>query len=247
METTNQNSKILKWKLLGIALLIGGLYLTFKPVYDRAWYSAHKATCLTNLKYIGIAMRLYARDSNDALPSVFSATDAVGWADTLAPYLEKIEDPYSGQRYDLRTFQCPFDATKQSDSPDAPSYTDYWYNANVMQKTPLGVSPVHLSSFKSPAQTILAGCGSTTSVGGFDATYNQCGDGTSLLHAQQTCKLKPRGVATLPEIPIHSRGERTNLLFADGHISSTSLHLLFNNGATIKSIGGGGTFSLLKR
>lgn len=247
METTNQNSNALKWKLLGIALLIGGLYFMFKPVYDRAWYSAHKATCLNNLKYIGLAMRLYAKDENEFLLPVFSSDNAVGWAGALAPYLEKIKDPYSGQSYDVRTFQCPFDATRPNASPNSPGYTDYWYNANIMQKTSRGVLPVHLTSFKSPVQTILAGCGAMNSVGGFDATYNQCGDGTSLLHAQHTCKLKPRGVATLPEIPIHSRGERTNLLFADGHISSTSLHLLFNNGATKKSVGSSGTFSLLKR
>ncbi len=235
---------------MACVLLIGG-YVLLKPPYDRAWYMVNKSTCQTHLKDMGLALKLYARDANDALPPVFSGPEQVGWAGAVQPY---VKTSISGPFISSWPFECPFDATRRSSSPSQSGFSDYWYNANVMRKTPRGVAVVRLAQLKAPGQTILVGCGGSMAPGGgFDATHNQCGDGTSLTSASQTCAPSPWGLAVFPNQPIHYGGFGTNLQFADGHVkwfragTATVSPQVNNNSMTLKTVGGQATFSLLER
>jgi prepilin-type processing-associated H-X9-DG protein len=203
---------------VGFAFLLAVVCFIFKRPYDRLWYFVNKATCPTRLKDIGMAMRLYARDSNDMLPPVLSSTEKVGWAGALQPYIKSsMTGPFVGSW----VYECPYDATGRSNFPAQPGFTDYWYNANVMQKTARGVTPVRLAQIQTPSQTVMVGCGGSSQSGtGFDATYNQCGDGTSLIASVQTCASTANRPLIFPNRPIHYSPEfGANLLFADGHVT----------------------------
>ena len=247
MQSLRRSGKISRRALVITAMLCGVLYGVFKPVYDRAWHAINQPACQNHLKLIGLALQIYARDSDNYLPPVFSSPGKVGWAGAIQPY---VGSAMSGWPY-----ECPFDASKHSKSPASPGFTDYWYNANVMRKMARGPVPARVAQMKSPPQTVLAGCGGSATRGtGFDASYNLCGDGTSLDNSSQTCALALVGLATFPNQPVHYDLDfGSNLLFADGHVkwlaarSATASTAVQNNGATRKSIGGFVTFGLLDK
>jgi prepilin-type processing-associated H-X9-DG protein len=239
-----------------MAVLGGVIYAVIKPVYDRAWWMANKVTCQTRLKDMALAIRAYSKDSDSYLLPVFSSpdTDKVGWAGALQPYIKR-DDRTSTVTIPMVSswpYECPFDATRRSNLPANPGFTDYWYNANVMRKTANGAIPARLPQLKSSAQTILVGCGGSATRGtGFDATFNQCGDGTSLSNSSQACTVSPPGLATFPNQPIHYEPVfGANLLFADSHVkwitgaNATSSTAVQNNGATTNTSGGAPTFAL---
>ena len=196
MEAKNGRGKNPKRLLMAGALLFGIGYVVLKPVYGRFWYAANKSTCSERLKDIGLAIRLYAKDSDNVLPPVFSSSEKVGWAGALQPY---VKSSLVGPIRSGWIYECPFDATKHSNSPSQPGFTDYWYNANVMQKTPRGAACSSLNGFEicttndSGRLRSLSDCRAK-----FDATFNQCGDGTSLFSAYQLCKSASGRTAVFP-------------------------------------------------
>ena len=161
------------------------------------------------------------KDENDYLPPVFSSPEKVGWAGALHPY---IKPSIGGLIVGNWPYQCPFDATKRSESPSQRGFTDYWYNAHVMHKTLRGVTSTQISKESLPAQVVLVGCGgSKVLTSGFDATYNLCGDDTSLINSTQVCSAKIDVRTVFPSQLIHIEGDYgTNFLFADGHVKLLS-------------------------
>ena len=51
------------------------------PVFERARESARKASCLSNVKNLSLAMQMYAADNDDSLP------EASGWVEALMDYI----------------------------------------------------------------------------------------------------------------------------------------------------------------
>ena len=231
-------------------VLVGVVYSVLEPIYWRLWYRVNQSTSQNRLKDMALALQLYSKDSNDVLPPVFVVSDKVGWAGALHPYIKPtMTGPITGSW----PFECPYDATRHNESPSKGGFSDYWYNANVMRKTPRGVVPARLAQLKSPSQMVLVGCAGSEKPGtGFDASFNQCGDGTALTGPSQTCGTAPIvDVATYPNAKHALDG--TDFLFADGHVkwlrgnnASQSAQIL-NNGATLHNIGGKVTFSLLNK
>lgn len=72
--------------LMGLAVLAILAAILF-PVFARAKYKAQQTACMSNLKQIGVALRVYAVDNDNRLPPADS------WRQALKPYLEA-EDLY---------------------------------------------------------------------------------------------------------------------------------------------------------
>ena len=59
--------------LAGAGLLLGGLQCVFVPAVSRVPESARRATCKSNLRQIGLAILMYAEDSDGRFPPNFAA------------------------------------------------------------------------------------------------------------------------------------------------------------------------------
>ena len=75
-----------------VALVLFGLLIVFAilaamlyPVFARARASAHKATCLSNVKHLTLALQMYLYDNDDRLPAT------TNWCDVLDPYVANRE------------------------------------------------------------------------------------------------------------------------------------------------------------
>jgi len=71
-------------ELLVVIAIISILAAMLLPTLGRAKQRAWATACLSNVKQIGLASRMYADDNSDALPR--SAHQGASWVATLQPY-----------------------------------------------------------------------------------------------------------------------------------------------------------------
>ena len=120
-------------ELLVVIAIIAILAAILFPVFARAREKARQSTCTSNLKQIGLAIRMYSQDydetfpnskiagmtSNYSEPAISNIMIPVeryygGWPTLMAPYVKNTQ-----------LFWCPSDNNKPSTAANAPiSY--YW-------------------------------------------------------------------------------------------------------------------------
>jgi len=97
-------------ELLVVIAIIGILAALLLPALARAKQSAHAVRCLSNLRQLGIAVRLYADEHWDTLPrsqhSAF-AHRSLPWERSLAPYLGSTRSAWTNLLQGV--YQCPSD------------------------------------------------------------------------------------------------------------------------------------------
>src|SRR5688572_15472430 len=87
-------------ELLVVIAIIAMLAAMLLPTLGRAKQRAWATACLSNVKQIGVATRMYADDNADALPR--SAHQGASWVATLQPYCGG-----------TNLWRCPRDETKR--------------------------------------------------------------------------------------------------------------------------------------
>lgn len=119
-----------------VVVIIGILAALLFPIFagSRPYPSDRKASCISNLKQIGLGMLQYTQDYDDKYPPVANAR-AGYWAGSLQPYVRS-----------WWIFQCPTES-----SGVAPKTTDYFYNARL--------SSLENGKIAAPSLTILSGDG----------------------------------------------------------------------------------------
>jgi prepilin-type N-terminal cleavage/methylation domain-containing protein/prepilin-type processing-associated H-X9-DG protein len=80
-------------ELLIVVAIIGTLIALAMPACAWGLAVAREATCLTHLRSLGTAVKLYASDSRGFYPPAWSGA-SVRWMDQLKPYLSKGSDVY---------------------------------------------------------------------------------------------------------------------------------------------------------
>jgi prepilin-type N-terminal cleavage/methylation domain-containing protein/prepilin-type processing-associated H-X9-DG protein len=199
-------------ELLVVIAVIALLAALLFPVFATARKAAHRSTCLSNLKQLGVAFMLYATDYDDTLPLAGGSTAAVAsWIDYDSPGERGGIYPYVRQfsKAGASVYRCP------SGLPDTSSYTavsstyamnDYlrpWHGTwpdNVPHE------PLALSQIESPPRTILL----------FEVTQHRQGyanrNGSPYFHTVDRETGHPVGV---PQI--YHQGA-SNFLYCDGHV-----------------------------
>jgi prepilin-type N-terminal cleavage/methylation domain-containing protein/prepilin-type processing-associated H-X9-DG protein len=112
-------------ELLVVIAIIAILAAILFPVFARARENARRASCMSNLKQIGLGMMMYIQDYDEKFPVDDIRPDPqVGWAGALQPYLKSTQ-----------IYQCPSESTGPSSNPDSWSYNDYYMNSILSAKS----------------------------------------------------------------------------------------------------------------
>ena len=94
-------------ELLVVIAIIAILAAILFPVFARAREKARQASCMSNLKQIGIAVRMYAQDHHDLLPMANEYPASPPPADGYhqgPPAIYDVLDPYTRNK---QIFRCP--------------------------------------------------------------------------------------------------------------------------------------------
>lgn len=142
-------------ELLVVIAIIGILASILFPAFARARENARRASCMSNMKQLGLGLLQYSQDYDEKLPagvigSFFNSQPlGLGWAGQIYPYIKSAQ-----------IFKCP------SDSFVPPSTTDsaisYSYNLAIVRNGDDCTSGVFdtgingtISKFNATAKTVM--------------------------------------------------------------------------------------------
>ena len=100
-------------ELLVVIAIISILAATLFPVFARARENARRASCLSNLKQIGLGVMMYVQDYDETYPLSYNFTTGIYWHAAVQPYVKS-----------QQVFNCP------SSGSTVLSGTNGFYGAN---------------------------------------------------------------------------------------------------------------------
>jgi len=176
-------------------LFFGSLFLAIVwPTDHGARHSARRASCASNLKQIGWAMRQYMQEYDEHLPSLTNGHQADGktqsWRSSLQPFMKNVD-----------LWKCPENPVAKSDTLAIDGLP---LGYDVIVGGPIrGGKPLKMSAIKSPSSTI--------------SVFEKNGDNAQ---AQQIGALwdKDDGDENWTNILYAGHLGGTNYLFVDGHV-----------------------------
>ena len=135
-------------ELLVVIAIIAILAAILFPVFAQAREAARKATCISNLKQVGLGILMYAGDYDETFPWAHNPLGPVatkGWYDLVEPYVKiGTEGAAVGwARKKVAFYTCPSffndSRPKQPGDPDPPTFVpvpdpaaSYTVNGNLM-------------------------------------------------------------------------------------------------------------------
>ena len=136
-------------ELLVAIAIIAILAAILFPVFARARENARRASCMSNLKQIGLGFMQYTQDYDEKWPLVYSywnSTTLVWWEDEVQPYIKS---------YQL--FVCPSQDTPLSYGTYRPAgYPNPLVTSYAANETVLGYgSMMPIVTLQQPATTII--------------------------------------------------------------------------------------------
>jgi prepilin-type N-terminal cleavage/methylation domain-containing protein/prepilin-type processing-associated H-X9-DG protein len=206
-------------ELLVVIAIIAILAAILFPVFARARENARRASCLSNLKQIGLGVMMYTQDYDEKYPPTYitttqnpSPTGAKPWSNGVW-FWEEIIYPYTKS---TQIYFCP--------SANVTTTTPYEYNYGANQLV-LYPTPISMASVTSAAGTYMI-----MDAGGYDPSpvAGPGGTGKGVLASNGWRYLpgayKNAGVACLAgqtyTADCQSEGRHfdgVNMAFADGH------------------------------
>ena len=129
-------------ELLVVIAIIAILAAILFPVFAQARAKAYQATCLSNLKQLGLGFLMYAQDYDEKLPIAESYPGdnsgypadwkgQVGWVKLIGPYTQKAGDK---KQNGAGIFLCPTDATARALAADdtriSYGFATFWNGGN---------------------------------------------------------------------------------------------------------------------
>jgi prepilin-type N-terminal cleavage/methylation domain-containing protein len=199
-------------ELLVVIAIIAILASILFPVFARAREKARQATCLSNLKQLGLGVMQYTQDYDETFPPVLMAEGTgSNWSYTIVNML----DPYTKSR---QIWSCPSQKTQAIQNYAAlnniPWAWHYVSNYNLIgfaslpiYADPAGKFPAKLSKVEDVAGTLMM----------FDWPGSDWGD-TMYLGQYDEIALKRNAVmAAGAADPLKHHNEGSIILYADAH------------------------------
>jgi prepilin-type N-terminal cleavage/methylation domain-containing protein/prepilin-type processing-associated H-X9-DG protein len=138
-------------ELLVVIAIISILAAILFPVFARARENARRASCMSNLKQIGLAFMQYAQDYDDHFPLSSYDPDSnghVSWTISAQPYMKSTQ-----------LFRCPSDEGTRWNTPASPANGNNYYTTSyIMNAWIAGQGTTHydtLGSINSSSQFII--------------------------------------------------------------------------------------------
>jgi prepilin-type N-terminal cleavage/methylation domain-containing protein/prepilin-type processing-associated H-X9-DG protein len=197
-------------ELLVVIAIIAILAAILFPVFAQAREKARAATCVSNLKQIGMAWQMYAQDHDEQVLPWGPGTQDYTKETVL---IQVLLQPYA-RNYIV--FTCPSDGSKQPFSYWRNVYLDHWAGAD--QKGCWDIGAARLAEVTYPATTPVM-CDGLGNNGG--ATWTLPPD-----HSMQKNKAWRLGSSMR-----HSGGG--NYLFVDGHVKGYTPEAIRTNNTDI--------------
>jgi prepilin-type N-terminal cleavage/methylation domain-containing protein/prepilin-type processing-associated H-X9-DG protein len=184
-------------ELLVVIAIISILAAILFPVFARARENARRASCMSNLKQIGLGLMMYTQDYDEWYPVIAQSSgdkiqypgDPIGtlgantWVGRIYPYVKSIQ-----------LFNCP-SATRAWDGKAATVATNVSYGGNSELFGASGANAISMAALQYPSQTLMYADSDGTTGAYF--LYH--------LHYDDTRYISDR----------HLNG--ANIVFADGH------------------------------
>lgn len=224
-------------ELLVVIAIIAILAAILFPVFARARENARKASCLSNLKQIGLGILQYAQDNDERVvrgwtgnagyeasdPNANGGTGKYKWMDSIYPYV-KSEQIFNCPSHGANPYRYFKNLTGASTS----NYGSYAQNNTYwgMSGTPAspgsgdGTNSPSLASFALPATTVQT----VEGLGDYEFAWQDVNAQPSI-----DTTASPRRLYTVSERHL----DRTNALFCDGHAKSVKLDLLVEPSTTL--------------
>ncbi len=208
-------------ELLIVIAIISILAAILFPVFAQARERARSASCLSNLKQVGIGWLMYAQDYDERLPK--SQTHLVSSSPIQYQYWHGLETYVPGSIYNYvsdytqgliypytksgQVLQCPSLKGEAGRSSYGISSEAYYYAEGTLPGGGANYTGVPLAAIQVPGETVmLADTGSWSSSKGI---------------------VSPDMFVNAPSISVpttHGRHQnRTNVLWMDGHVKSRSI------------------------
>jgi len=98
-------------ELLVVIAIISILAAILFPVFARARENARRASCLSNIKQLGLATMMYAQDYDETYPQYHSDRPGGGtritWTQMIAPYTSTNSSANSNAGRAVQIYRCP--------------------------------------------------------------------------------------------------------------------------------------------
>lgn len=132
-------------EMLVVVAIISFLAAILFPVFARARENARRASCLSNLKQLGLAMVMYTQDYDETYP--YSYRYPSYWVNTIIPYVKN-----------KQVFRCP-SGQEPGGTWDNPNvmwyYTRYGMNNDFGTVSITYPDAVKMAAIKRPSELIL--------------------------------------------------------------------------------------------
>lgn len=199
-------------ELLVVIAIIAILASILFPVFARARENARRASCMSNLKQVGMAAMMYVQDYDEFYPGRYSQNDVLPpdgedlsggnnywyWQQMLYPYTKN-----------MQAFLCP--------SSDSTNILRRNYGANRYIFVEWNATRVSMASVPSPASTYMI-----MDAGNFSMTKSQTYtyDGAFYLPGMGTSGGSCAGAnnAYMSDCQGGRHFHGVNMIFADGHV-----------------------------
>ena len=145
-------------ELLVVIAIIAILAAILFPVFARARENARRASCISNLKQIGLGFMQYNQDydENSPMTSMSGGMMTMGqysWTTSTQPYLKSVQ-----------VFRCPSDSSARWNTanlpPNPPPYTtsyvfNVWFSPDLTNAAGVPDSYSNLARVQEPARSII--------------------------------------------------------------------------------------------
>ena len=153
----NQKRAFTLIELMVVIAIVGILAALLMPTLGRAKAASRRTQCLSNLKQVGLAIRLYAEDCADQLPALPSPNP---YPNGVGAYYKQLVKSYLGLSGAAapteQIFICPSDHTYSTQVGHA--FTSYTFNGYEVGVGAIDrITGKRLTNIKNPSGGVFAG------------------------------------------------------------------------------------------